>query len=305
MSELNGKELQQYLFNIRDLESSCYKQRMYIMHLEKLLNSANHPRLYANKEYKKATNNHDPTLLLFLCGGIALAGAYLIPSIFDLKGLWDDLAAVISVVFAILVLNFVDRKWTKSDKKEVDKANKIIKEENNVLASKNLQIVEKAKKQVGIINREMLRAKQMLLNTEDALKKYYAQNIIYEKYRSFVPVTMFCEYFASGRCNTLVGHEGAYNIYESEIRLNLIIVKLDDIIKHLEQIEQNQYMLSNMIRENNIAIQNLSRAVSAQASALCRIEDSVDATNYYSSITAANTSYLSWLAYHDHLHNGY
>lgn len=86
--------------------------------------------------------------------------------------------------------------------------------------------------------------------TKDILDKMYGLDVIYGKYRyNIVAIAMFSEYFQSGRCNTLEGHEGAYNIYENEIRLGTIIGKLDEIIVRLDRIEQNQYRLFMAITE--------------------------------------------------------
>ncbi|MBQ9692505.1 MAG: hypothetical protein IJV70_05050 [Clostridia bacterium] len=84
-----------------------------------------------------------------------------------------------------------------------------------------------------------------------ALSHVYAYNIVYPKYRELVPITMFCEYLASGRCSMLEGHEGAYNIYENELRQNIIISKLDTISRSLESIRSNQYLLYTAISEAN------------------------------------------------------
>ena len=54
------------------------------------------------------------------------------------------------------------------------------------------------------------------------LERMYNKGIIYEKYQyDLVAVSMFAEYFKFGRCSCLEGHEGAYNIYENEIRLGV------------------------------------------------------------------------------------
>ena len=76
----------------------------------------------------------------------------------------------------------------------------------------------------------------------------YSLDVIFPKYRNIIAVSSFYEYLLSGRCDKL---EGAYNIFESELRMNLIINKIDDVIKHLEKIEQHQYMLYSAIQENN------------------------------------------------------
>ena len=83
----------------------------------------------------------------------------------------------------------------------------------------------------------------------EALKDIYNENVIYPKYRELIPVTMMCEYLESNRCETLEGHEGAYNIYESEIRANVIISRLDQVMSSLESIRSNQYKLHEAIQE--------------------------------------------------------
>ena len=68
-----------------------------------------------------------------------------------------------------------------------------------------------------------------------SLEKMYSSNIIYKKYRSIVPMFMICEYLESNRCTKLEGHDGAYNMYEQELRANIIIDRLDIIIYKLDE----------------------------------------------------------------------
>jgi len=95
-----------------------------------------------------------------------------------------------------------------------------------------------------------------------ALDKIYSADIVFKKYRSLVPIAMFCEYIESGRCTELEGHEGAYNIYESELRQNIIIDKLENIAEKLENIRNNQYILYESISEANQRAQAVFQEVS-------------------------------------------
>ena len=101
----------------------------------------------------------------------------------------------------------------------------------------------------------------------EALKDIYNENIIYPKYRELIPVTMMCEYLESHRCDTLEGHEGAYNIYESEIRANVIIAKIDQVVSSLESIKSNQYKLHEAIldarQESNRIAHSMMREISS------------------------------------------
>lgn len=112
--------------------------------------------------------------------------------------------------------------------------------------------------------------------------------ILYPKYRDLVPVTMFIEYLDSGRCSRLEGHEGAYNIYENEARLNLIITKLDVIIQQLDVIRENQYYLYQTLVE-------IDRKSDSICQELKNMSSSLSTTEFYSEITASNTSALAMI----------
>lgn len=86
---------------------------------------------------------------------------------------------------------------------------------------------------------------------KDALEKLYDLDVIYPKYRNLVAVTTIYEYLVSGRCDELDGAYGAYNLYEMELRQNIIIGQLSSILDSLEQIKNNQYTLYNEITESN------------------------------------------------------
>lgn len=154
----------------------------------------------------------------------------------------------------------------------------------------------------SIVEEEYSKATSALRSTEQTLAQLYNAGVVYQKYQGLIPITMFCEYIASGRCTDLVGHEGAYNIYESEIRLNLIIIKLNDIIKRLNEIKENQYMLADMMQKANRELENLTNIAAQQAQSLNRIEANTAVASYYSGISAMNTTYLAWAKRHELLY---
>ena len=91
-------------------------------------------------------------------------------------------------------------------------------------------------------------------------EKYYARNVIFEKYRNLPALTSIYEYLLSGRCDGLEGPNGAYNIYEMEVRQNTVISQLNVIIENLEQIKQNQYILYGEL----VKISNETSAITAE-----------------------------------------
>lgn len=107
---------------------------------------------------------------------------------------------------------------------------------------------------------ELENIRQEQTKTKQALASVYSLNVIHPKYRNLVAVASFCEYFETGRCSQLEGHEGAYNIYEQEIRLDRIITKLDVIISKLEEIKNNQYVLYQSIMQANNVLNRIDKA---------------------------------------------
>lgn len=75
------------------------------------------------------------------------------------------------------------------------------------------------------------------------LKLAYSADIVFPKYRNIEAVTTMWEYLETGRCDSLQGPGGAYNLYESEVRSNAIIDKLDVISDQLSVLQANQYAL--------------------------------------------------------------
>ncbi len=96
-----------------------------------------------------------------------------------------------------------------------------------------------------------------LSTLENALEQLYAENVIFPKYRNLVAVTAINEYFMSGRCDKLEGPDGAYNLYEMELRQNIIIAQLSSIIDNLEQIRNNQYSLYEELQKSNYTINEI------------------------------------------------
>lgn len=82
------------------------------------------------------------------------------------------------------------------------------------------------------------------------------RNDLVDEY-DMVAVSTIYEYLASGRCYGLTGHEGAYNLYESEIRLGYIIGKLDNIDQNIYEMKHGQQMLYRAVQESRQSSERL------------------------------------------------
>ena len=130
-------------------------------------------------------------------------------------------------------------------------------------------------------------------STKNALEQVYAYDVIFPKYRNMTAMFTMLEYFQTGRCSELTGPNGAYNLYESELRQNIIINKLDTIIEKLDQIKENQFLLYTEMTEINAHLSTLSYNTKNLLDTSKRIEANSEITSYCSRITAQNTAALT------------
>ena len=155
---------------------------------------------------------------------------------------------VVSFVIRIIYDMIVNKPKLKAKKQEYNReCEKIDKENNNQL------VIYQGQK--DIIDGRIVNVNNDLEDTEKTLKKYYDLDVIYPKYRNLVAITTFIEYLESGRCKSLYGYTGCYNVYEQELRQNTIIGKLDQVLVKLDEIKKAQYATFMAIQMSN-AIQS-------------------------------------------------
>lgn len=166
------------------------------------------------------------------------------------------------------------------------------KYEDAKLSAKDIPTPEKAKHM--LLTEEIAMAEELLEKFYKAQNEMYSYGVIFEKYRNFVAVSSFFEYISSGRCETLEGADGAYNLYENEIRMNMVIGQLNQVIESLEEIKQNQYMIYSAIQETNSQLSKLNSSMGSVISALSSISaDTSDMKSYMSKIVD-NTEVIAY-----------
>lgn len=316
--------LKEYVSKAKDLELSCYEQKLLCDNLEQKLSHINYQR--KNKENEKKEFKKFGWIN-YIAGAIGW-GICVVPPLIGISGLVAVALYIIAGICDIMHFSipFIDRiiyiyiitnpgigvvklllnciiigagggflllflcGIISGSKKNVKKENQKI-EENNTNVQKEL-IAYESKSQ--IISNNLACARRSYQTTLKTKEDFYSLNIIYPKYRDLVSVGMFDEYLQSGRCYTLEGHEGAYNLYEEEKFKEIILTKLDDIISRLDTIIANQEELANeIIRSRNEA----NRIATTIENSLQNIENNEITRQYYEEITARNTSYLAWTAY--------
>ncbi len=167
-------------------------------------------------------------------------------------------------------------------KRKLDNAKRKYNEKQN--KEKNQEFT--STKARSMIEKELEDAKKIYIDTNKAIQEMYSLGIVYEKYHDIVAISTFYEYLMSGRCSALEGTDGAYNLYENEIRANIIVSQLSEIIAHLEAIKQNQYMLYSEMQKMNKSIYSLNSQMDDMLSSLEKIENHSKQVEYNTAVTA-------------------
>lgn len=324
-------QLKEYIARAKALEISCYQQNVLCSQLARTVQSLERERetiLEGTKEDVKPDSiGHtigmaigSPILCAFwgvlICLGIGLVIGLLVSIVTFFRGLsnYNPIFVAVMAVKEFLFSNWLGivGRWLfrglvvgavggvvvgllvaifgRTSKREA-------RRQNLAIASHNQEVAREAElcdQRVHMALRDLSIAREKYQETIRTRDKFYSVGVIFPKYRKLVPVSMFHEYLQSGRCGTLEGHEGAYNLFESECAMHLILSRLDDIVSRLDDIVDDQQALAQEIRASRSQAGQILDGISRS---LQRLEESSAATRYYEEITAQNTSFLAWLAY--------
>ena len=172
----------------------------------------------------------------------------------------------------------------------------VIAERNSQIQAANEQAKQEYDRDLAAWSRQTAEGEQFLnkplRETQAALDTLYNLDYIYPTYRNLTALTSIYEYFATGRCSELTGPHGAYNLYEDEVRKDMIIAQLNTVIENLEQIKQNQYKLYQQVQgilRNTQAVTAELYALTGYAAALTEL---TAVNTFYNGVSAMNSNAL-------------
>lgn len=310
---MDKQRLVQYLQNVVDLEKQVYLQKQALYQLDKKIKSLGHAgEISSVAEYNLtfwgALGRVGGFMLIGMLAGfmpIGCALGKLSPESFLFKllaGSRSYLGAagfVFSIVFpatigaiVAIIVNIVETISNKKTNAKNEKRYNAAMHADAVRVNNEL-----AQKKVLQQERSILYGRYQ--KTQETLRRFYDVGVIYGKYRyDFAAVASFLDYFQSGRCSTLGenrGGDGAYNLYESELRQNVIINKLDQVLSKLDQIRDNQYSLACAIQEGNRISQKLVKATERLAIAGEQTARNSEIAAYNSQQSAIELNQIKWL----------
>lgn len=165
-------------------------------------------------------------------------------------------------------------------KKEIRDYNDLRNDKLNAQREKNARELKQ---------KQTLEAKISIINgclnqTYELLNKLYnvGDIYIYPKYRNIIAMAQILEYYESGRRDCLEGVNGAYDLFEAELRQNIIINSLSQIENTLDAIRQNQGVLYNELQRSNNLLISMKQDIN-------QLTDNIDEMKINSYVTSYNT----------------
>lgn len=310
MAEFTQSDLVEYIKCVKKLEVSLYGQKQALKKMENEAKSCEKDSAIKIIPYEKERwVGTDKTTAEIVWGKIlAGAGIGFLCGLF-LTILGGDMGS--TIVLCIPIGGISGIAWGVSAAKQnresdlmeramethrVKKANERISMRNE--ENKKFALIAADKKTV--VDAEIKFLKNNIAIMSEQLQKYYDLNIIYPKYRGLIYVCSICEYMEAGRCDSLVGPYGAYNMLENDIKFARVVEKMDNIISNLEQIKENQNELYYAIRETNNQLAALDDSIKKVAEninrgneSLDRLNSSIDNIEYNSKISAESEQFTA------------
>lgn len=283
---MNSEELKNYFRQVLDIESAVYTNDN-VMKRYKLYRESREPdkpiKKWTTEPLKPVQHHYNSFGFVRMDSGVKKSGLlsillfigiigigltfYLILLIFSggsfVEGAWIKLILLFTPFYvALAAALFMWNKDTEDCRKyDTKKLEEYKVQFDNFIEEKRLinekyeiemhQYEEKLKIYNSETQNEVNKIQDLKNRLRTNLDKLYNFNIIYPKYRNFVAVATIYEYLESGRCDKLEGPSGAYNLYEGELRANVIIDSLSKIVSDLNQIKKTQYALYECLGKTN------------------------------------------------------
>ncbi len=308
MNTLTGESLKKYLHCLLETELNVYIQKELISNMTCTYNSLGKKRSIRKPKLENDDIPYLPIMVIVgIIGGIIVG---LINSIPEASGgFWNFIGAILTfIVTAIvyffitgigiggvisLIIFFINKSQRHAKYKDdmADYNDDLKKDENRV---------EREKKKACALLTEINAAKKRLSEAEANLKKMYSYNVLSYDYRNIYAVSSMYGYLEKGRTrclgfDPLTGDQGAYNIYENECRLDLIITNTEEIIRKLDTVIDNQYYLANGLSRANNTISKLSSSVDQTINSLSNIERCQEVIAYNSAQSRKELEFLTWM----------
>lgn len=311
---MKDKELQKYMAGIMAIELHIYTLTGAINELTSRYNSLGiRNNLIVPQQKKPETSYFDCFIFSGVASGI-IAG--LIDLFYEWSRSQNIFEAIISIIAAMfyavgglfvggilfgtisyaILRNNEKQKLDAEFQSRVKQYDMDVKRQNNRIAN------ERAKQ--AALAREINAMKTRLAQARKALAKAYSYNILATEYRNIYAVSSIYGYLAKGRTHCLqfneqTGDQGAYNLYESERRLDRIITNTEEILERLDYVMQYQQDLAIGLQNASQKIESLCGNVNTQLNritgSVANIEQCQSVIAYNSECAKRELEFMNWM----------
>ncbi len=310
MKELNKRDTIEYIKHAVDMESSIITQEQIIKGFRTSCanNMPSPPQLKVMPQRQIALANQSSTQMKKTSIFYKMGIIFILPGV--LLFFWWSNYVVVYLSFILILIGIllfsIGKRIRAKDIIQVEKEAQdeqhgydlIYENETKAVSEENYRRKESYDRKLS----EWAKASDLGLNylnnrkeeIQRDLEEYYSVNAIFQKYRNLPALTSICEYLESGRCNELTGPNGAYNLYESELRQNAIIYQLDQLISNLESIRQNQYYLYEEVSKIKSNSDRIVNELSSIHGYVASLTDIAALNTYYNGVTASCSTAMTF-----------
>lgn len=298
MLKVNTEILKQYMKKVYGLEKSIYEQKVLANNIKSKISQIN-SSLKLNLEVKEKAGNQNGKLFAGIIASIIIsAGLFWLSFFLEGPGIGAPqiaitFARVLAVAYTVIsligiVVVLYKRGKTVRYNRAVEMENIENQKEFQNWQSNLLATRKSLREEFDIVKNEIGKYEQIL-------EELYSFDILFPKYRNIVAVSSIFEYLEAERCYELTGHEGAYNLYENELRLGHIIEQLDDIKVELREIKENQEKLYEAIQTSNVILHQILDQEIMNGKALHGIQQNQSIIQYNQKRQNDRLGYLTWI----------
>lgn len=299
-----SKDITNYLKHVFDLEKMLYQQNEILEHLRDSIGSVNYqmklePEIYQEKRPSVVGG----IITSIVCAAFAILVYYGYVFLKSPEGgapgwFLNIMLGIIGIFVCFMVGGIILVVSNVVQTQSYNKQVRITNQENiEGIQRYRKNLLEKGK----TLNDEYALLVDERKKTKAVLNKFYSTNVIYPKYRSLPAIASLFEYMLSERCYGLTGHEGAYNLYENELRLGHIISTLDSISSDIKEIKQNQRMLYDVVSESQKMTKSMFEQQVMNGQVLCDIRKSNQIMQYNQRQIANRMEHMHWLEEQNYL----
>lgn len=312
---MTAEQIEMYLEILLNVQKEQYMQRQLMNRLTKERDSLGKKRRIIPPEKQTVKGDYKDTMLgVGAAGGIIIA---IIVAIISVIGMWkrNMIIAVIGgciiglaagIVGGLVLGLFVGPivaavSQSKGQKNADDQYYNALRlydqqvEQDNKRMHIELQMKQKISSEINLLFQQIQKTNAY----ENQLTNLGILDSVY--FHDMVATASFYQYFKSKMTyslgfNPTTGDQGAYNIYEQEKRMNIIIYKLDVVIAKLDQIQRNQGALWACLNEANRKMNTINNNILKSSKEInANINRQTEIQQYSNECTQAQLDYTNTL----------